>query len=133
MPTGKVKWYDADKGFGFVGDDAGSDVFLRAAALPEGVTTLRPGARLEYSIVQGRKGDQAMHVQLLDAPPSVQRGRTLRDRKPADDMAVVVEDLIALLDDASNQLRRGRYPDARHGQSLAKALRAVADQFEAGR
>ncbi|SNC63813.1 cold-shock DNA-binding protein family [Kytococcus aerolatus] len=133
MPTGKVKFYNADKGFGFIGDESGADVFLGAAALPEGVTSLRAGTRLEYSIVQGRKGSQAMHVQVLDAPPSVQRGRTLRDRKPADEMAVVVEDLIRLLDDASNQLRAGRYPDTRHGTTLAKALRAVADQFEAGR
>ena len=40
MPTGKVKWYDAEKGFGFLTKDEGGDVYVRAAALPGGVTTL---------------------------------------------------------------------------------------------
>lgn len=60
------------------------------------------------------------------------RSRALRDRKPAEEMAVVVEDLITLLDQASNALRRGRYPEARTSTALSKSLRAVADQFEAG-
>ena len=45
MPTGKVKWYDTDKGFGFLADDEGGDVFVHANALPEGTTTLGPGTR----------------------------------------------------------------------------------------
>ena len=40
MPTGKVKWYDVEKGFGFLSTDEGSDVFVRASALPEGVPCL---------------------------------------------------------------------------------------------
>src|SRR5665811_1478684 len=48
VPIGKVKWYDAEKGFGFLSDDQGADVFVHADALPEGVATLQGG--------QGRQG-----------------------------------------------------------------------------
>ena len=59
MPTGKVKFYDAEKGFGFLSSDEGADVFLHASALPEGVTTLKGGTRVEYGIVEGKRGTQA--------------------------------------------------------------------------
>jgi CspA family cold shock protein len=39
MPTGKVKWFSLEKGFGFIESDEGEDVYLAATALPEGVTT----------------------------------------------------------------------------------------------
>ena len=55
MPTGKVKWYDADKGFGFLTQDDGGDVYVRSDALPTGTPTLKPGSRVEFGLVQGRK------------------------------------------------------------------------------
>jgi CspA family cold shock protein len=48
-------------------------------------------------------------------------------------MTVIVEDLIKLLDDVSNGLRRGRYPDRAHARKVATVLRAVADDLESGR
>ena len=125
MPTGKVKWYDAERGFGFITGDDGHEVFLHASALPEGTDTLRPGARLDYSIADGRRGPQAMFVTLAGPTPSV--SRNLR-RKPTE-MVGIVEDLIRMLDASSNSLRRGRYPE--HGHKLAQVLRAVADDFDA--
>ncbi len=81
MPTGKVKWYDAEKGFGFLSKDDGGDVYVRSDALPEGVTTLKAGSRVEFGIVQGRRGAQALQVRLLEPKQSV--SRSLR-KKPAD-------------------------------------------------
>ncbi|WP_131103564.1 cold-shock protein [Ornithinimicrobium sufpigmenti] len=133
MPTGKVRFYDEEKGFGFLSSDEGDDVFVPRSALPSGETALKRGTRVEFDIVAGKRGDQALHVRLLEPAPSVSRGLTLRDRKPAEDMVVVVEDLIALLDQASTSLRRGHYPDRQLGSAMGKALRAVADQFEAGK
>ena len=73
MPNGKVKWYDAGKGFGFLSQDDGPDVYVHADALPEGLTALKPGTRVEFGIAQGRRGDQALQVRILDAPASVTR------------------------------------------------------------
>lgn len=130
MPTGKVKWYDAEKGFGFVSDDEGVDVFLHANALPAGQTTLKPGTRVEFSVAQGRRGVQAMSVTVLEQPPSLAQAQHAKHRKPADDMQAIVEDLITLLDGVSNQLRRGHYPDPKVGAKVAAVLRAVATDLD---
>jgi len=126
MPTGKVRWYDVDKGFGFLSTDDGEDVFVHASALPAGVTSLKQGARVEFGIVDGKRGKQALTVTVLEQPASIVKA----GRKPAEDMAVIVEDLIKLMDSASNQLRRGRYPADDHSRKLAAVLRAVADDFD---
>ncbi|NUR08016.1 MAG: cold-shock protein [Nocardioidaceae bacterium] len=126
MPTGKVKWYDAEKGFGFLSKDEGGDVYVRADALPSGVTTLKSGTRVEFGLVQGRKGDQALQVKLVDAPPSVSRATR---KKPAD-MVNIIEDLYGLLENVEKSYRNGRHPDAKVAKPTAKVLRALADELE---
>jgi CspA family cold shock protein len=130
VPTGKVKWYDAEKGFGFISDDDGGDVFLHANALPEGVGTLKGGTRVEFSVAEGRRGTQALQLSLLEPAPSVAAGKREAGRKPPEDLAPLVEDAIKLLDNASNSLRRGRRLDKDHGAKLAQVLRFLADQLE---
>ena len=107
MPTGKVKWYDADKGFGFLTRDDGGEVFVHSTALPSGSTALRPGQRVEFGVAEGRRGVQALQVRLLDPPPTVAK----TSRKSPDQMVVIVEDLIKLLDGVSASYRRGRHPE----------------------
>ena len=131
MPTGKVRFYDADKGFGFISDDDGTDVFLHANALPEGVTSLKKGARVEFGIVEGRKGAQALQVRVLDPVGSVSANRRERDRKPTEEMVVIIEDVVQLLDGVGNGLRKGHYPDKKLGSTVARALRGLADQLDA--
>ena len=126
MPTGKVKWYDVEKGFGFLSKDEGGDVFVRSSALPDGVPSLKPGTRVEFGIAQGRKGDQALQVRILDAPASVSKG--LR-KKPAE-MVNIVEDLYRLLENIENGYRNGRHPDPKTAKPTAKLLRALADELE---
>ncbi len=130
MPTGKVKWYDAEKGFGFLSDDEGADVFLHANALPEGVTTLKGGARVEFGVVEGRRGAQALSVRVLEPAPSVAASQRAAHRKPAEDMVVIVEDVIKLLDNVSNSLRRGKYPDKTTAAKVSQVLQAVAADLE---
>ena len=127
VPAGKVKWFNAEKGFGFLADDDGKEVFVHRDALPEGTTELKAGARVEFGVVSGRKGDQALSVRLLDPVPSVVRAT----RKPPEEMTPIVEDLIKLLDGVSNSLRRGRYPERGEGRKIAAVLRAVADNLDA--
>lgn len=130
MPSGKVKWYDAEKGFGFLSQEDGPDVYVRSEALPEGVTTLKAGTRVEFGIAQGRRGDQALQVRVLEAPPSLTRNRSAARRKKPEEMVPIVEDLIRLLDDVGEGYRHGRHPDARTAKPTAKLLRALADELE---
>lgn len=73
MPTGKVRFYDAAKGFGFLTRDGGGDVYVNASALPSGTTTLKPGQKVEFGVVEGRRGDQALSLQLVETPKSLSK------------------------------------------------------------
>ena len=126
MPTGKVRFYDSEKGFGFLSKDEGGDVYVRSTALPPGVSALKPGQRVEFGVVEGRKGEQALSVRVLEKPPSLAK----QQRKSPDEMAVIVEDLIKMLDSISNGYRRRRHPDPRVGKKVATVLRAVADELD---
>lgn len=130
MPTGKVKWFDAERGFGFLSQPDGPDVYVHAEALPEGVTELKAGARVEFGIAQGRRGDQALQVRVLDAPASVTRNQRNAQRKSPEAMVAIVGDLIKLLDGVEETYRRGRHPEARTARPTAKLLRALADELE---
>lgn len=127
MPTGKVKFFDTEKGFGFLSKDDGGDVFVHSSALPAGVTALKPGQRVEFGVAEGRRGEQALSVRVLDPLPSV----SAATRKKPDDMVTIIEDLIKLLDGLSNTYRRGRHPDPKAARKVGTVLRAVADDLEA--
>lgn len=127
MPTGKVKFFDTEKGFGFLSKDDGGDVFVHSSALPAGVTALKPGQRVEFGVAEGRRGEQALSVRVLDPIPSV----SAATRKKPDDMVTIIEDLIKLLDGLSNTYRRGRHPDPKAARKVGTVLRAVADDLEA--
>lgn len=127
MPTGRVKWYDAEKGYGFLTSDEGGDVFVPKAALPAGTTDLKSGQRVEFGVVESRKGNQALGVTLLDAPPSVVELR----RRPAEELHGLIEDMIKVIEaKIQPDLRRGRFPDKKSAQKVAQLVHAVARELE---
>ncbi|TIC81915.1 cold-shock protein [Nocardioides sp. GY 10127] len=130
MPTGKVKWYDAEKGFGFLSREDGPDVYVRADALPAGTGPLKAGTRVEFGVAQGRRGEQALAVTVLDAPASVSRNQAAARRKKPDQLATITEDAIRLLDAMGEAYRHGRHPERQAARQTAKVLRALADELE---
>jgi CspA family cold shock protein len=128
MPSGKVKWFDVDKGFGFLSrDDGGGDVYVHASALPSG-TALKPGQRVEFGVADGRRGEQALSVRVLDPLPSLAQ----TNRRPAEELHGVIDDMIKLLEiKVQPDLRRNRYPDKKIAHRVAEMVRAVANELEA--
>ena len=72
MATGTVKWFNAEKGFGFIEQSDGSaDVFVHFSAIQsDGYRTLNEGDEVEFEITQGKKGPQAENVTVTNAAPS---------------------------------------------------------------
>lgn len=62
MPKGKVKWFNENKGYGFIEVEGGKDVFVHSAAIKEGSSPLYEGDEVEFEIVQGEKGPKAENV-----------------------------------------------------------------------
>ena len=65
MPIGKVKWFDAEKGFGFVSNPGDEDVYVGRNVLPKGVEELVQGQRIEFDFAAGRRGPQALRVKKI--------------------------------------------------------------------
>ena len=136
MPTGKVKWYDSDKGFGFLSQEEGEDVYVRSSALPEGVEGLKAGQRVEFGVASGRRGPQALSLKLIDPPPSLTKTRreatTAEHKHSPDELHGMVEDMITLLESAVQpELRKGRYPDRKAARRVSEVVKAVARELDA--
>ena len=137
VPTGKVKWYSADKGFGFVSQEEGEDVYVGSSALPAGVQELKAGQKVEFGIAAGRRGPQALSLKVIEPPPSVVRTR--RESAPAaehkhtpDELHGMVEDMITLLEGSVQpELRKGRYPDRKTARRISEVVKAVALELDA--
>jgi len=93
---------------------------------PETQRKLKAGTRVEFGVVQGRKGDQALQVRLLEPIQSVSKAMR---KKPAD-MVNIIEDLYRLLENIENGYRGGRHPDPKTAKPTAMLLRALADELE---
>jgi CspA family cold shock protein len=130
VPTGKVKWYSAEKGFGFITSTDGQDVYVRAGALPEGTEALRAGQRVEFGVADGKRGPQALTVTLLSPP--ARRGAAPRPEAAPreytpEQLNSMIGDMINLLEETVQpSLRAGHFPDRKHTQHVSEVLRAIA-------
>ncbi|MET0896353.1 MAG: cold-shock protein [Mycobacterium sp.] len=137
MPTGKVKWYDAEKGFGFLSQEEGEDVYVRSSALPDGVEGLKAGQKVEFGVAAGRRGPQALQVKLLDPPPTLARTRReaagpAEHKHTPDELHGMVEDMITLLENTVQpDLRKGKYPDRKVARRVSEVVKAVAQELDA--
>ena len=78
-------------------------------------------------LLDGKRGAQALSARIIEAPQTLSQ----RNRRNAEEMAIVVENLVTLLDSIGGDLRHGRYPSRDRGQKVAAVLRRVADDLEA--
>jgi CspA family cold shock protein len=136
VPTGKVKWYSAEKGFGFVSQEDGDDVYVGSSALPAGVQELKAGQKVEFGVAAGRRGPQALSLKVIEPPPSVVRTRreaTAPEHKHTpDELHGMVEDMITLLEGSVQpELRKGRYPDRKTARRISEVVKAVAHELDA--
>ncbi|MEZ5125406.1 MAG: cold-shock protein [Thermoleophilia bacterium] len=67
MPQGRVKWFSAEKAYGFIEQENDNDIFVHVTGLAHGVTTLEKDELVEYETEQGRKGPQATNVRPASA------------------------------------------------------------------
>lgn len=126
MPTGKVKWFDPERGFGFIASDEGGDVYVHKSALPEGTADLPRGARVDFGVIDGRRGKQALTVSVQQAPPSLAE----RSGHSPEQLHGMIEDMIKVLEvDVQPTLRRGRRVSPQVGKRMSAVLRAVADEL----
>jgi cold shock protein len=137
VPTGKVKWYDSEKGFGFLSQEDGEDVYVRSSALPAGVEGLKAGQRVEFGIASGRRGPQALSLKLIDPPPTLAKTRREAPHTPVehkhtpDELHGMIADLITLLEDAIQpDLRKGKYPDRKTARRVSEVVKAVASELD---
>jgi len=76
MPSGKVKWFDLRKGYGFIIGEEGQDIFVHYTSIAgSGFRALREGETVDYEVVRGEKGLQARNVSKPPAPPPTQGGQ----------------------------------------------------------
>ncbi|MGV3160864.1 cold-shock protein [Corynebacterium sp. 32222D000AT] len=125
MPIGKVRWFDAEKGFGFASNPGDEDVYIGRNVLPKGVTELHPGQRIEFDFAAARRGPQALRVKVLDNPRRRGPGR-----KP-EELGSMISDVMTVLEtQVQPALSAGRYPERKTGRQVAEILRAIAKDLD---
>jgi CspA family cold shock protein len=136
MATGRVKFYDPEKGFGFLSQDGGgADAFVNKAGLAAGVRGLSPSQQVEFEVGTGQRGLYARSVRPLPAVPSTgvaTSSEVAALRLSQKELDALISDMITLLDTTVlPELGRGRYPDPARAKPAAEAVRALARELEA--
>ncbi|MBO6049981.1 MAG: cold shock domain-containing protein [Aeriscardovia sp.] len=121
MPTGKIRWFDSKKGYGFIAGEDGKEVYFSASNLPSSFTP-KSGMKVEYSEIEEAGRMQAFNLHVVQ--------RSVPRRHTSDEMNAIIEDLIKLLDSTNAKLKHGKWPDPLTCNRLAKMLRAVAEDFD---
>ncbi|MDO4631630.1 MAG: cold-shock protein [Corynebacterium sp.] len=130
MPIGKVKWYDPERGFGFISNPGDEDCFVSKSVLPDGVTELHRGQRVDFDFASGTKGPQALRIKLVDEPRA--RTRRIEHKYTPEELGSLIADMVTTLEErVQPPLTAGRYPDRKEGKKIAEALRIIARELDA--
>jgi CspA family cold shock protein len=128
VATGRVKFYDAKQGFGYLSQDDGPDVHVRKTALADGVDSLRSGTRVEFEVTEGPRGPQARSVRPLTSNPS---STAAAGRRSAAELDTLITDMIGLLDTTVlPELGKGRYPDQAPAKLAAQMARTLVHELD---
>ena len=128
MATGRVKFYDAQQGFGYLSQDGGPDVYVRKVSLADGVEALRSGARVEFEVAEGPRGPQARSVRPLTSHPGSPPPAA---RRSAAELDTLITEMIGLLDTTVlPDLGKGRYPDQAPAKLAAQMARSLVHELD---
>jgi CspA family cold shock protein len=128
VATGRVKFYDAKQGFGYLSQDDGPDVHVRKTALADGVEELRSGTRVEFEVTEGPRGPQARSVRPLTSHPS---STAPAARRSAAELDTLITEMIGLLDTTVlPELGKGRYPDQAPAKLAADMARTLVHELD---
>ncbi|WP_314859147.1 cold-shock protein [uncultured Corynebacterium sp.] len=131
MPIGKVKWYDPDRGFGFISNPDGEDCYVSKSVLPQGVTELHRGQRVDFDFASGARGPQALRMKILDEPRPRSRNRQTKHKYTPEELGSLIADMVTTLEErVQPPLTAGRYPDRKEGKQIAEALRIIAKELD---
>nr|WP_268914110.1 cold shock domain-containing protein [Corynebacterium uropygiale] len=128
VPVGKVKWYDPERGFGFLSHPGHEDVFVAKQVLPRDVKELHSGDRVEFDFAEGRPSPKALRVVLLE---SAKTRRHRQHHYSPEQLNSMVADVMSLLEGIQPGLQQGNYPEHKVGHQIAGILRAVARELDA--
>lgn len=78
MAEGTVKWFDDSRGFGFIAQPGGDDIFVHFSAIQGGGNILREGQRVSFEVVQSLKGNKATNVKVVEVRTPSASGRSIR-------------------------------------------------------
>jgi CspA family cold shock protein len=128
VATGRVKFYDAKQGFGYLSQDDGPDVYVRKESLAAGVEALRSGTRVEFEVAEGPRGPQARSVQPVTSRPA---GPPPAVRRSVAELDTLIAELIGLLDTTVlPELGKGRYPDQAPAKLAAQMARTLVQELD---
>lgn len=144
MPTGRVQWYDIDRGYGFVTNPGSDDVYIGASVLPDGVEHLVKGQRVEYDFAAGRRGPQVLRVTNIEEAPARAGGRDGRGGRggsgshkghghkfSSEELTKMVQDVVTLLDTrVVPGLQAGRRLERKESRQIAEILRTIARELD---
>ncbi|WP_436499468.1 cold-shock protein [Actinokineospora sp. HUAS TT18] len=128
MATGRVKWFDSGKGFGFLQAEDGQEVFVHTTALQPGSQALRAADQVEFELAASERGEIASNVRVTESAPPTDNG-SYRPARPRTELAVVVDDAIHHLQAVATALQQRGSLGPTAAFNTARSLRRLANRL----